>query len=225
MVQATCWTLVEDAAQGGPGARAEFARLYLPVVRAYLVARWRQWLGPDEVEDAVQQVFVECLREGGALERARRGAGSGFRAFLYGVARNVARSVESGRGCRADALAVGPDGPVEPAAREEALSQAFDRAWAQALLREAAARQAERARADGGDAERRVELLLLVYRDELAVAEAARRAGLVGVHPYHELERARREFQRALEEVVDYHHPGAPEAAAREFRALVALCG
>ena len=33
---ATCWTLIRDAAAGDPAARDRFARAYLPAVRAYL---------------------------------------------------------------------------------------------------------------------------------------------------------------------------------------------
>jgi hypothetical protein len=36
---ATCWTLIRDAASGDPAARDRFARVYRPVVRAYLAAR------------------------------------------------------------------------------------------------------------------------------------------------------------------------------------------
>ena len=46
-------------------------------------------------EDAVQEVFVECFRRGGALEAVGAGRVPGFRAFLYGVIRNVARRFES----------------------------------------------------------------------------------------------------------------------------------
>ena len=46
---------------GEIGARQEFGRRYLPVVRAYLHARWSGRLTADELEDAVQDVFVEFL--------------------------------------------------------------------------------------------------------------------------------------------------------------------
>src|SRR5262245_53587095 len=39
--EATCWTMIRDAAGGDPAARERFARVYLPVVKAYLAARWR----------------------------------------------------------------------------------------------------------------------------------------------------------------------------------------
>jgi RNA polymerase sigma-70 factor (ECF subfamily) len=93
--ESTCWTVVCAAAAGGPADRDELARHYLGVVGAYLAARWRgSDLRPD-VDDAVQEVFVECFREGGALEAAGAGRVPSFRAFLYGVIRNVARRFES----------------------------------------------------------------------------------------------------------------------------------
>ena len=65
-----------------------------PVIRAYIAARWTK-LGLDlDVDDACQDVFVECFRANGPIYRADRTAPSGFRAFLYGVVRNVARRIE-----------------------------------------------------------------------------------------------------------------------------------
>ena len=69
MPDETCWTLVEDAAAGDDGARDAFARLYLPVVNAYLRARWAGNRLQGDVDDAAQEVFVECFREAEARER------------------------------------------------------------------------------------------------------------------------------------------------------------
>src|SRR6516164_4906205 len=93
--ESTCWTVIRAAAAGSPADREELARRYLAVVRAYLAARWRgSHLRPD-LDDAVQEVFVECFRQGGVLEAAVDGRVSSFRAFLYGVVRNVARRFDS----------------------------------------------------------------------------------------------------------------------------------
>ena len=82
----TCWTLIRGAAEGNASDRDRFAALYLPVVRGYLSARWSaRWRGRGavaELEDAVQQVFVECLRKGGVLERAAVSVEGSFRSFL-----------------------------------------------------------------------------------------------------------------------------------------------
>src|SRR5215472_14424140 len=123
--ESTCWTVIRAAAVGSPAERAELARRYLGVVRAYLAARWRDshlWV---DLDDAVQEVFVECFRQGGALEAIGAGRVHSFRAFLYGVVRNVARRFES-RPARAAA-------PLpESAANEEGLSSLFEGTWAQA---------------------------------------------------------------------------------------------
>ena len=63
---ATRWTLIRRAAQGGPEEREAFARRYAPVIRAYLGARWKASPLVGEIDDAGQQVFLECFREGGA---------------------------------------------------------------------------------------------------------------------------------------------------------------
>src|SRR4051794_3289330 len=93
----TCWTLLRDAAAGGAASRAEFAVRYAPAVRAYLAARWRGSQQLRELDDAVQEVFLECLRDGGLLDRAQAGRPGGFRAFLYGAVRNVALRAEASR--------------------------------------------------------------------------------------------------------------------------------
>ena len=63
----TCWTLIRAAAAGQAAEREEFSRRYLAPVRAYLAARWRASPILGELDDAVQEVFVACFREGGAL--------------------------------------------------------------------------------------------------------------------------------------------------------------
>src|SRR6516225_8476631 len=93
--ESTCWTVIRAAAAGSPADREELARRYLGVVRANLAARWRGSQFRPELDDAVQEVFVECFRQGGVLEAAGADRVPGFRAFLYGVARNVARRFES----------------------------------------------------------------------------------------------------------------------------------
>jgi RNA polymerase sigma-70 factor (ECF subfamily) len=92
--ESTCWTVIRAAAAGSPADREELARRYLGVVRAYLAARWRGSGLRSDLDDAVQEVFVECFRSGGALEAAGAGRVPSFRAFLYGVIRNVARRFE-----------------------------------------------------------------------------------------------------------------------------------
>ena len=86
--------MIQDAAAGDGAARAEFARRYTPLVRAYLGARWRATPLVAEIDDAAQDVFLGCFRDGGVLTRVEAGRPGGFRAFLFGVVRNGARQVE-----------------------------------------------------------------------------------------------------------------------------------
>lgn len=195
---ATCWTLIRDAASGDRFARDRFARVYSPVVRAYLAARWQGL--PLDADDAAQDVFVECFKADGVLAAADAERPGGFRAFLLGVARNVARRHE------ARPRPASPANPDRLPADDESVSRAFDRAWATALLREAARGQAEAAATDA--ARRRVELLRLRFHDGLPVRDIARRWGVDPAKLHHEYATAREEFRSALRQVVAYHHPG-----------------
>ncbi len=195
--------MIRGAAQGRLADRDEFARRYEPVVRAYLAARWHEPSLLGEIDDAAQEVFVDCFKGGGALERAEPGRPGGFRAFLYGVVRNVALRAERERGKKGLPLDSGFDAP----AREEALSDAFDRAWAQALLRQAARVMEARARAAGSDAQRRVELLKVRFGEDMPIRDIARLWNADAPRLHHEYATAREEFRAALRDVVAEHQP------------------
>jgi RNA polymerase sigma-70 factor (ECF subfamily) len=210
----TCWTVIRAAAAGSPADRDELARRYLGVVRAYLAARWRDSALRPDLDDAVQEVFVECFRQGGALEAAGAGQVPGFRAFLYGVVRNVARRFES-RPVRAA-------GPLpDVAAEEETLSRLFERTWAQAVMAEAARLQRRRAEQRGPEAVRRVELLRLRFEDDLPIRTIAERWGVPAAPLHHAYALARQEFREALLEVVTFHHPGSPAEVEQEAAGLL----
>ena len=134
----TCWTVIRAAAAGSPADREELARRYLGAVRAYLSARWGGSALRDDLDDATQEVFVECFRQGGVLEAAGAGRVPSFRAFLYGVIRNVARRFESRPVRAASPL---PEVPAD----EDSQSRVFERSWAQALMAEAAGLQRRQA--------------------------------------------------------------------------------
>jgi RNA polymerase sigma-70 factor (ECF subfamily) len=219
----TCWTVVRGAAAGEAADRDLFARCYAPVLRGYLGARWRGSPCVADVEDAVQEVFVECFRQGGVLDRAEEARPGGFRAFLYGVARNVALRCEARR---ARDLRNQPDSAVDFDAvpeRADTPPEAFDRAWAEAVLRQAGRRQAERAREAGEAALRRVELLRLRFHEGLPIRDIARRWQADPAALHHEYARARQEFKKALLDVVAFHHPGSPAEVEREAGTLMSL--
>lgn len=221
--ESTCWTLVEHAAAGDGAAREEFGRRYLPVVRAYLAARWSQRLRPEELEDATQDVFVEFLSEKGALESLAPGRDRPFRPLLYGIVRNIALRVEHARARKLDAPGSESFQADDNASTEESLSRVFDRAWAESVMRQAADLQETLARESGPDAVRRFELLRLVFEEELTIRAVADRWGVDADALHKEAARAKREFKDALRSVITFHHPGAPELVERECRDLLTL--
>ena len=213
----TCWTVIRAAAAGSQPDREAFARRYLGVVRMHFDARWRGTHLASDVDDAVQEVFVECFRAGGALEAVLAGRVPNFRAFFYGIIRNVAR--------RFEARPTREAGPLpEIVADEETLSRLFERAWAQAIMAEAAQRQTAQAAQRGPEAVRRVELLRLRFEENLPIRTIAQRWGVPAAALHHAYARARQEFQAVLLEVVAFHHPGSPaeveQAAADLLKAL-----
>jgi RNA polymerase sigma factor (sigma-70 family) len=200
--QLTCWTLILGAAEGDARSRSEFARLYLPMVKRCLKARWRGSALSQDIDDAAQEVFLECVREGGALVQADRAREGGFRAFLFGVVRNVARRFETRRG--GGRVSASVLGALESG--EDDLGVLLDREWARCLMVEATERQRSIALAAGQAARKRVELLRLRFEEGLPIREIAARwqADPATVHAAYRL--ARREFQDALRNVVVFHH-------------------
>ena len=73
MAESTCWSVIEAASAGTTDSREELARRYGPVVRAAMASRWRSSACLQELDDAVQEVFVECFKQGGILDRVERG--------------------------------------------------------------------------------------------------------------------------------------------------------
>lgn len=218
----TCWTLIRDAARGDAAAREEFGRTYLPAVRAYLGARWRNTRFAADVDDAAQEVFVDFLKPEGALERVDPERAGGFRAFLYGVTRMAALRVE-GRRRREAGPRFSPQELEQVAADDTAPSRAFDRAWAEGILREAGRRHGRQAEEAGPGAVRRVELLRLRFADGLPIRAVAERWGVEASIVHHEYARARTEFETALFSVVAEHHPGPPAEVRRECARLLSL--
>jgi RNA polymerase sigma-70 factor (ECF subfamily) len=223
MPDVTCWTLIESAAAGDRAARDAFAERYLPVVRAYLEARWRQRLSRTEFDDAVQDVFVECLKHEGVLEYQRSRRGRGFRAYLFGVVRNIARREDEVRARKLDPPRTDAFDGSAVMGDDDTSSRMFDRAWAAAVMREAVRKQAEHARANGEAALTRVELLRLIFQEGRSIADIARDWDAPYDQLYHDYARARREFETALREVVAFHAPGSDVAVERECEELMNL--
>lgn len=220
--QVTCWTLIHGAADGDGKSRETFALLYEPVVRAYLGARWRLSPLRREMDDTVQDVFVECFKRGGALAIAEpQGRNGAFRAFLHGVVRNVAGRAEEKRAARRTRQKETAFAVRDIEADDESLSQVFDRAWMSTLLRQAVLRQEEQARGGDESAQRRVQLLRLRFAEDLPIREIARRWDEPAVKLHHEYATAREEFKAALREVLTFHHPDNPQKLERELLLLL----
>jgi RNA polymerase sigma-70 factor (ECF subfamily) len=217
--RSTCWELIRGAAAGDAACCETFAHEYEAPVRAFFAARWRAAQRAQEVDDAVQQVFLECFKERGALAKADAQHASGFRALLYSVARNVALRFESARAV--------PGAGVEPdllPADEVTLSRAFDRAFALMVVREAAGRMREKARLLGDpEAWRRVEMLRLHFEQNQKISAIAESWGVEAKILYRHFEKARAEFEGALLETVALHHRGPPAELRREAAQLASL--
>ena len=204
----TCWTLIHTAAAGNRESRERFARSYASVIKAYLAARWQGRPDSPAIEDAMQDVFVECFKPGGVLEKAEADRPGGFRAYLLGVVRNIARKRET----RSRTIEPIPDSfPAD----DTSVARAFDRAWAKTLLKEAARLLAERAKGDPV-AERRVELLRLRFQDGKPIREIAEKWNEDAAKLHHEYATARNEFREALLAVAQFHAPHATPAAIEE---------
>jgi RNA polymerase sigma factor (sigma-70 family) len=214
---------VRGAAAGDGSARSAFGVRYAPVMGTYLAARWRGTPLSADVDDAVQEVFLECLREGGVLARAQDNRPGGFRAFLFGVVRNVAQRFEQRRaklGVQISGQDIDFAGVL---GREDALSRVFDRALARSIMREAAERQSAQAAERGDDAIRRVELLNLRFHEGLPIREIAALWGVDAGELHRQYAKARQEFHAALREVVSEHLPASAAQLDAECAQLLGL--
>jgi RNA polymerase sigma-70 factor (ECF subfamily) len=218
----TCWTMIRSAAAGDEAGARQFVEAYAPVVRAYLLARWNAPALRQDVDDAVQEVFVECFRERGAIARADSERPGGFRAFLFGVVRNVARRHETRRTGHDREQSADPEREVDGGDAER-LSRLFDRHWARRIMREAAERQQAAAAAAGEAAQRRVDLLRMRFAEGLPIREIAALWDMEPTLVHREYARARREFRDALESVIRFHEPGSVAQVAEECTRLLGL--
>src|SRR5262245_16123202 len=212
----TCWTIIGKASRGDRDARDAFVRTYWPVVHFYLSSRWKRSRLLHDLDDAIQEVFLDCFRARGALGRAQRGRTGGFRAFLFGIVRNVAlraeRRARDGRSVEYSDELVADDSSLQ----DDSASRLFDRAWAQSILRATVDRLETQARTEGPEPLRRVDLLRLRFHDGLPIRDIAARWGVDPAHLHHEFARARKEFKAALMAEVAFHVPGTAEEIERE---------
>ena len=220
--QTTSWTLIAAAAEGAIGERNEFIRRYMPVIHAYLNARWRssRYLR-SRIDDASQDVFLECFQPDGPLTKVDRNRR--FRTYLYGIVRNIALRIEQPRR-QADVQAASASRFAKIESREADLERVFDRAWALQVLKETAELQMARARLAGNEAERRVELLRLRIEENLPVRVIAQQWDDDAGRLHRELSKAKVEFRNLLREIVSGRHPLASAAEVDdECREIVSV--
>ncbi|MFO1050627.1 MAG: sigma-70 family RNA polymerase sigma factor [Planctomycetota bacterium] len=217
------WSLIARAASGDAGARAVFGTTYLPVVRAFLEQRWQRTPLAGETDDAVQEVFVECLRERGVLAKVDPSRGD-LRGLLFGVARNVAARIEQRRFRRNEAPL--RDSVAEATlAPDPSLSASFDREWARTLVRIAADRMRAEAGHGSEAARRRVEILQLRFGEGLPIRAIAERWQVDADTLHRALQTAREEFRRCLRQVVAEHVVRSEVDIDREVARVLDLTG
>ena len=219
----TCWTILRAASGGQGEARAAFAARYESTIRDFLAARWRGRLREVDIGDATQEVFVECLKPGGVLQRADPAHGD-FRGLLCRVTRNIARrfeerALERGRIRPEDSIWV-----AQIASDDAGQATMFDRCWANALIQEAKSRFRDLAEQDGERGRQRVELLERRFGDDEAIREIAEAWGVPAQDLHNAYKKARREFYRCLKDTVAFHRPDATDLDG-ECRELLGLLG
>lgn len=217
----TCWTLIHDAAAGNNEACQIFVERYGSLIRRSLAARWQYTAYLPELDDAVQEVWVHCFRENGALSRAQPGRGANFRAFLLGVVRRVAQAFETKKARQLARQNPGTFHPEQLVADETSMSKAFDRAWALTVIREALELYQARAADTGGDCLRRFELLRLRFHEGLPIRDIARQWDEEAKRIHWAYARARQEFKTALKEVLGLHLSCSPEQLEQECNRLL----
>lgn len=213
MSQETCWTLIAAVRNGDDDARKDFVDRYMAPVHAYLRARWKSGPLSSDCDDAAQVVFVRCFSDSSPLEAVNARNDGSFRAFLYGVCRNVAREMERDRSKRGGAEGLELD---EQPGRERRLSTVFDRAFARQVMKEA--RERFRLMAEAGDeaSRRRFELLGLRFEENRPIRDIAAAWQLDPAHVHKEYARARKEYREALLAVLADQEPGRTDAQIEE---------
>lgn len=217
--------MLRAASAGDANAKSVFARSYTTPIRAYLGHRWRDNGLAAAINDALQDVFVECMKPGGVLDHADQERGD-FRALLYGVVRNVARRFEK-RAARPSHLQPAESVHLDDLpAQQEALSRVFDRAWARSLLREAVLHHAQAARRGDEATRTRYRVLRLRHQQGLPIRDIAASLNEPDVDAVHNAyRRGRREFRTFLREVVARHTGAGSESLDAECRRITELLG
>ncbi len=217
----THWSDIADVLRGDAGARERFCARYEPLIRAWLVARWRCSSADDRVANTTQEVLLRCLRSDGALAGVERDARR-FRAYLWGVVTHVAQ--ESKRQVARDRAEPFRPSEVALPAPGDSAATLFDRAFAQTLIGEAWSAVEARLMRKPSGAER-LAVLQLRYREDLPAEEVRARLGLASVRDVHRIAAlGRYHFRHALLATVARHYPAlTPHQVEVKCKQIVAL--
>lgn len=228
----TSWSLIRGAADGNSNDRESFAVRYQPVVKAYFVARWKGIVIANDLDDAIQDVFSECFRQGGALARVESGRPGGFRAFFFGVVKNVAHRYEAREARRpksltedsnSDQVHMNAAGRTRELETNDTPDSVFALEWARAVMKQAKAVQQEKANRLGGAAIERFKLLELRFEQGWPIREIAKLWGQDPAKLHHQYAKAREEFHNALKQVVSGHLGNSNGPIDDECRQLLSV--
>ena len=219
-MESTSWTLVRAAGHGDAVSRDAFVRLYGPAVRAGLAGLWRLAPSSEAIDDAFQEVFVECLREGGVLDRVADRRPRSFRAFLFGVVKNIARRHDRTRGRQRAGELSSTEFRAVPEAGCSDPALAFDRAWARQMVAEALRRVAVAEQGERRPISSR-QLLDMRFGSDMPVRDIARAYDLDPQIVHRQYELARRRFRAALRDVVAEHEPACDGDVDAECRRIM----
>ena len=221
----TCWNLLVGASQGQSVEVDQFCERYRPLVLEFLSRRWTGRLASQDIEDAVQETLMECIRDQGAIDKAVQGLEGRFRGFLFGVTKNVALRFEE-RAQKRGRLIFEKLPPSEFApAMDQNPQRDFDRAWAANILRLAREQLDRQAHALGERAIRRSQLLHLRFVENRPIRDIARLWGAPVEHLHREYAQARIEFKEVLIETLRLEHPSGAFDVESELRELLELTG
>ena len=225
MERETCWTLIRAAAQGDDVARSEFADRYGSAVRRWLGARWQGQSIAIEVDDAAQNIWLECFKKNGELERVEPGRPGGFRAFFYGVLQRETQKVESKWFREKKRRRDGTFYPEEMNNDETSLSKIFDREWARAIMDQTWKLYAAQAREKGDLATQRVTVLRLRHQKNMPPREITSVVDSDATQVSRDLAQAKKDFWRALCEVVGEQESCTGEQLAEKCKQLLGHLG
>jgi len=226
MATSTCWSVIEEAAAGSSAARELLARQFAPVLRAYLIARWKDSPCRTQIVPAIEETLAALVQSAPvqslpAFEEDPAVARPGLRRHLHALAKTVARNIEvrqwgDGPGSvptsdSAETVEVPPD--------DRGLAQHFERAWAQALVRAAATHMSAQAASDS-TMRRPFELLQLHFGEGLAFSEIAARWQTDVTSLQADYADARSVFRAILRELVAYYLAPSSASFAEEWTLL-----